>query len=218
MEERVSIYVDGGNFYHLVLKKLRIIELEFSFDAFAKFLANGRSVQKKKFYSGTVRERVGDIRSREAMIRQTKFFTALAAGSWEVETSKLRRRTEEIFIDDRVHNYEYLRKLGITSIRYERDREKGIDVKIAVDLVMGAFSKEYDTAIVVSSDADLIPAIDCVRGHFGRRIEYVGFSIPDRVTPENSTRPLPSLIQKSDLQRSLIPSDLKPFVVPSLLP
>ena len=42
--ERVQIFVDGGNFYHLVLKKLGISENDFSLDDFAKFLANGREI------------------------------------------------------------------------------------------------------------------------------------------------------------------------------
>lgn len=66
-KKRVSIYIDGGNFYHLVLKKLNLNELQFDFDSFAIFLANGRVVSDmgKRFYTGTVREREGDSRSRE---------------------------------------------------------------------------------------------------------------------------------------------------------
>jgi hypothetical protein len=38
--------------------------------------------------------------------------------------------------------------------------EKGIDVAIAVDIVRLAMEKAYDAAILVSSDADLLPAIE----------------------------------------------------------
>jgi uncharacterized LabA/DUF88 family protein len=41
--------------------------------------------------------------------------------------------------------------------------EKGVDVKIAVDLLVGAYEDHYDTAILLSSDTDLIPAIRQVR-------------------------------------------------------
>lgn len=40
--ERVQIFIDGGNFYHLALKKLGVTEAEFLFDDFVSFLANGR--------------------------------------------------------------------------------------------------------------------------------------------------------------------------------
>lgn len=46
---------------------------------------------------------------------------------------------------------------------------------MAVDLVVGAADDLYDTAIVVSSDTDLIPATQYVR-YRSKRIEYVGFS------------------------------------------
>lgn len=41
-------------------------------------------------------------------------------------------------------------------------REKGIDVQLAIDLVMGAVLGEFDVGILVSADTDLIPALDAV--------------------------------------------------------
>lgn len=55
-------------------------------------------------------------------------------------------------------------------------REKGVDVKLAVDLVVGAVDDRYDTAIVVSSDTDLIPAIKYIASEIhNKRVEYIGF-------------------------------------------
>ncbi|MBI5621559.1 hypothetical protein HY933_01685 [Candidatus Falkowbacteria bacterium] len=98
--ERIHIFIDGGNFYHLALKKLNLGELDFSFEEFANFLANGRQVTEmgKRFYVGTIREKIGDPKSKEAMSKQTKFFTVLKSYNWEVKTSKLRSRLEKIFI------------------------------------------------------------------------------------------------------------------------
>lgn len=53
-------------------------------------------------------------------------------------------------------------------LRYPRDwpqrpaQEKGVDVALAVDLVMMAARHEYDVAIVFSSDTDLLPALEAV--------------------------------------------------------
>lgn len=57
-----------------------------------------------------------------------------------------------------------------------RIREKGVDVKLATDLLVGATDDWYDTAIIVSSDTDLIPAIKYVRNGKGKKVEYIGFS------------------------------------------
>lgn len=45
---------------------------------------------------------------------------------------------------------------------YERPREKGIDVALAVDLVRMAIKDEYEVGIVFSRDTDLLPAIETV--------------------------------------------------------
>jgi uncharacterized LabA/DUF88 family protein len=215
---RVSIYIDGSNFYYLVLKKLGLDERQFNFEKFAIFLANGRIIpdKSKRFYTGTVREKEGDIRSIEAMSKQNSLFTSLKNNNWELKTSKLKKRIEEIIIDSRTINYKNLLKLGIEKIETERLREKGIDVKLATDLIVGAVDDKYDVAIIVSSDSDLIPAIDWVRHRKKKIIEYVGFSIPDELNPDHSTFPLISLIAKVDIPRTLIESDLRPFIIPTL--
>ena len=45
--------------------------------------------------------------------------------------------------------------------------EKMTDVRIAVDIVTDAWSDQFDVAIVVTADSDLIPAIEAVRSKFG---------------------------------------------------
>ena len=112
--EKVCIFIDGANFYHLVLKKLGIEEVSFDFDKFATFLANGRTISSrgKRFYVGTVREKEGDARSKEAMAKQTSLFTILKNANWEIKTSKLKTRLEEVPIDSHVVDYQELQKLA----------------------------------------------------------------------------------------------------------
>ncbi|HWC13678.1 MAG TPA: NYN domain-containing protein [Actinomycetota bacterium] len=53
-------------------------------------------------------------------------------------------------------------------LRYPADwpklpaQEKGIDVALAVDLVFGAARRLYDVGVVVSTDTDLVPALEAV--------------------------------------------------------
>lgn len=219
MSERVQIFIDGGNFYHLVLKKLGLQEGQFDFEAFAVFLANGRTISDrgKRFYAGTVSEKVGDKRSLFAMSKQVAFLDNLKSYNWETKTSKLKCRTEELLIDSRVVGYKELLKKGISKIQFQREREKGIDVKLATDLVTAAVDDRYDTAVVVSSDADLVPAIDWVRYRTKKKVEYIGFSIPDLEDERNSTKPLLSIISKTDVQRTLVEADLRRFTIKRLI-
>jgi len=79
-------------------------------------------------------------------------------------------------------------------------------------LIVGAIDDEYDTAVVVSSDTDIIPAIDWVRNRTGKRVEYIGFSIPHASDTKKSTTPSLTLTAKTDLQRTLVSSDISRFL------
>jgi uncharacterized LabA/DUF88 family protein len=78
--------------------------------------------------------------------------------------------------------------------------EKGVDVKIAVDLLVGAYENIYDVAILVSSDTDLIPAIQKVK-QLGKEVEYIGFS----------HQPSYGLIKNATETRLLTRNDVKAF-------
>ncbi len=54
-------------------------------------------------------------------------------------------------------------------------QEKGVDVKIATDIIRGAFLDEYDECYIISSDTDIIPAIRCALDFKEKEIIYVGF-------------------------------------------
>jgi len=214
-KERVQIFIDGGNFHHLVLKKLDIKELNFSFENFIDFLVGDREITEfgKRFYIGTVREKEGDEYSKRAMAKQTALFSTLEAKNWQIKTSKLRNRLEKLVIDERTIDYKKILKKGITCIEFNRKREKGIDVKLATDLIIGAMDDRYDTAILISSDTDLIPAIDIVTKRFKKKIEYIGFSIIiDENDQNNNIKPSQGLIGRTSLQRILVKSDILPFV------
>lgn len=210
IKDRVAIFIDGGNLHHLALKKISVSELEFDFEEFVHLLVNRRIISSnwKRYYIGTVREKEGDLNSKYSMSRQTSLFTELKKHKWMLRTSKLKTRIETITVDGRMKEYEQLKKIGINKITYERKREKGIDVMLAMDLIIGAVEDTYDTAIIVSSDADLLPAIEWVRTKKRRRVEYVGFSIRDERNPLNSTQPLQSMISNTDSQRILTEKDL----------
>lgn len=55
-------------------------------------------------------------------------------------------------------------------------KEKGVDVKIAVDMVTLACDKKVKEIILVSSDSDLQPAIQEVRNR-NIKCAYLGFEI-----------------------------------------
>jgi len=150
--ERVIVFLDGSNFYH----RLRDSELDFrqllTFDykGFAKWLAHGREIVDCIYYVALVRKEVGNIKSEELVKDQQKLFATLQKQDWEIKTGYMMK-----------HDKDY--------------KEKGVDIKLAVDILDMAYQNKYDTAIVVSSDTDLIPGIIRAK-ELGKKIEYIGFS------------------------------------------
>lgn len=80
-------------------------------------------------------------------------------------------------------------------------REKGVDVKIAVDLVSLACDKKLDTAILCSSDSDLQPAVKELRE---RKVEvvYLGFETsPNKGLTYTTNRTI--LLRNTEIIRAL---------------
>jgi uncharacterized LabA/DUF88 family protein len=55
--------------------------------------------------------------------------------------------------------------LGFGALRglKRRPRQKGVDVLLAVDMLVGAFGGVFDVAILVAGDADFIPVVEEVK-------------------------------------------------------
>lgn len=52
--------------------------------------------------------------------------------------------------------------------------EKGVDVSLVTDMLSLGFKKAYDTAIIISGDADFCEAINEIKGE-GRKVEIAAF-------------------------------------------
>ncbi len=65
-------------------------------------------------------------------------------------------------------------ELKTLPLKYENGKiiQKGIDVRIAVDLVYNALNNNFDVAIICSGDIDLIEAVKMAKNH-GKRIIMV---------------------------------------------
>lgn len=176
-KERVAIYIDGNNIYKR-LKGLGVPECgkRFSYTKFAVHLIGERFLVSKRYYVGTVRNVDGSEKAEKMVKNQQKFLDNLSNEGFDIKRGKIMYDNGEI-------------------------REKGVDVKISLDLVIGAVDNLYDTAIVIFSDTDLIPAIKYVIKAKNKAVEYVGFG------------KLPSfgMIRESSISRVFSKTDLIKF-------
>jgi len=53
--------------------------------------------------------------------------------------------------------------------------EKGVDTRIACDMLAAAIRGAYDIAVVISDDADLLPSVEVVQDVLDRHVVHVGF-------------------------------------------
>lgn len=143
-DERVMVFIDGSNLYHVLGQTCGRHDLQF--DKFAQKLANGRNLRRVYYYN--IRQEAFEDRSNAT--DQDKFLSSL------YDTPHL-----EV-------------KLGIWKQRGSTMVEKGVDVMLAVDLVTRAYKDNYDTAIIVSGDADFYPALQAAKD-VGKQVEVAAF-------------------------------------------
>lgn len=149
MRKKCIILIDGSNFY-FKLKDLKLHkEIDFDFSGFAKLLANKDEIVYATYYIGAVRT------------------------DGTSHTQKLFTKQQKLFAHLKKHGFLY--SLGYLLKTNGKIHEKGVDVNIAVDILVAAYEKLCDRIIIVSSNTDLLPAIKKAKEK-GKFIEYVGFS------------------------------------------
>jgi uncharacterized LabA/DUF88 family protein len=147
--ERCLILIDGSNFF-FKLKSLRLHNLlSFDFTAFSSLLCRDGSLVSATYFVGKV-QTDGTEKAKKLQANQQKL---------------LRHLTQ--------HHYRYT--FGYLMKSDGVFHEKGVDVEIAVSILVAAYEDLADRIILVSSDTDLLPAIKKAQEK-GKAVEYIGFS------------------------------------------
>ena len=151
-KDRVAIFIDGSNHYHIVkdMFKNKIDPSDFNFDKFIKYIIGNRKLVRAYYYSAPL-----DVAfDPKTYIKQQRFFEKLK----RIQNFRLVLcRMQKVKID------------GKTIYQVKED-----DIHLAVDMVKLAYNNAYDTAILVSSDGDFVPAIKAVN-EVGKNVENIGF-------------------------------------------
>ncbi len=140
------VILDGSNFYHKAKKLAPLVHLtNFQYRKLAEVLTGGSE--------NDIEYCVGEIRpqyfGKPMYANQQKLFYFLEQQKIVVKKGFM------------------LRNEGVW-------HEKGVDVRIATDIVRGALKNEYETCYVISSDSDILPAIETAIGA-GKKVVYVAF-------------------------------------------
>lgn len=175
MSQKCIILIDGSNFYYK-LKDLKLHNiLDFNFGGFAKFIARSNTIVQANYYVGRIRQ---DKTS---------------------QSDKMLASQQKLFANLKHHNFKYV--LGYLLKSNGVYHEKGVDVHIAVDMLVATYENICDRIILISSDTDLEPAIHQAKAK-KKIVEYIGFSHKASV----------AMVRFCTESRLLTKEDLTPFI------
>ncbi len=160
------LFIDGRNFIskiNAVLHENKIRDVDYSlydFSGLIRKVLAGIEIDQKRFYLGKL------VKHAETMEKSVE----LIENQRKLKTG-LEKQGFKMIIAGRIRGHFEKCQKGHEILVF---KEKGVDVKIAVDMVMMACNNKLKEVIIGSSDSDLQPAISELKNHGVQRI-YLGF-------------------------------------------
>jgi len=153
---RVAVFIDGSNLYFAVRDGLRI-QKPIDIQKFSHKLVEDRELVRIYYYNAPPPPEDDP----EVRIQQQRFRDKLGYIDFlQRRDGRLVERTFKIKCPD----------CG-KEIEYKRHIQKGVDTRLAVDLVIMAVRDSYDIGILVSGDGDFTEGVNFVKEHTRKRIE-----------------------------------------------
>ncbi|HET6753366.1 MAG TPA: NYN domain-containing protein [Jiangellaceae bacterium] len=183
----VVAYVDGFNLYNGLRKKHGRRYLWLDLEALcASLLLSDQRLSAVRYFTATVRRKPASLR------RQQAYWYALEAQCRRITIELGRFQQKSVTC----------RSCRNTWLSYE---EKETDVAIAVGLVEDAASRRFDTALVVSADGDLCPAVRAVQRIHPSAKVVAAFPPARRSDELRNAVDASFTIAERKLQRALLP-------------
>jgi uncharacterized protein (TIGR00288 family) len=146
---KITVIIDGSNFFHG--SKHLCPEIHLTNYRYRKLVE--KIVERKRveilYCVGEIKKELGNKKAEGMYAQQQSLFYNLEQQSIKIYKGFMLK-----------NNGKY--------------HEKGVDVKIAVEIVSGALRNKYDECYLFSSDTDIIPAIEEAR-KAGKKVIYIGF-------------------------------------------
>ena len=164
---KAAIFIDGQNTYY-ALKKMGIRHLSlFDYKGLLGLILAGGEAFYTGYYVGQVGRDRSSPKSEKMYEDQQKFMSFLRTNIPQIRIVKgkimqvnkpnLKCSHPECPMKDKPVYY-----------------EKGVDVRLAIDMVHQAIKDEFDQAYLLSSDSDLLPAVKLVQ-EYKKIVHYIGF-------------------------------------------
>jgi len=161
--DRVIVYIDGFNLYFGISDRGWRRYLWLDLPALSsRILTAKQTLVGTKYFTARVRA------DKSKIARQSTYLQALEVrGSIDIFYGRYQKKSKQCrYCHSGWHEYE----------------EKMSDVRLATELLRDAFKDRFDTAIIVSADADLLPPIEAIKEDFPEKKIVIGFP-PRRDNP-----------------------------------
>ena len=167
--KRCISFIDGQNLFNAAKSAFGYSWPNYNVTALTKAVcaAEGWECKQVRFYTG--------VPSKRADASRHTF--------WHQKTRAMRRRGVHVFTREiRYRDQSINLGDGATLIRPVA-QEKGVDVRIAIELIRYAFSEEYDVALIFSQDQDFSEAVDEIKRIAEKRKRWVKVASAYPVSP-----------------------------------
>jgi len=190
---KTNIYIDGFNLYFGCVKDTPYKWLDVA--KMCRLLLPKDNIQRIKYFTAKVKPRPNDP---SQPIRQATFWRAL-------RTIPNLEIVEGSFLS---HEVMMPRSpIGSGYVKVVKTEEKGSDVNLATHLLLDGFHNEYELAVIVSNDSDLLLLIQVVTEQFGKP---VGLLNPQK---DPSVKLIPHVMFVKNIRGSVLKSSLFPSVM-----
>ena len=188
--ERVIAYVDGFNLYFGL-----------------------RSKGWNRYYWLDIRLLAQNLMKPNQRLLLTKYFTARIAGPPDKE----KRQSTYIEALETLSEFQIFygkyqlnpRQCSHCGFQDEVPNEKMTDVNIAVEILKDAYQDEFDVALLISADSDLVPPVKIVRELFPNKRVVVA-SPPGRYSIDLAKSASKSfVISRRNIAKSLLPEEIE---------
>lgn len=149
---KVNLYIDGFNFYYGAVKGTPFKWL--NFDRLAKLLLPNHQINRIKYFTALVNARSNDP---QQPIRQQTYLRALKTLP-NLEIILGHFLTSEVMMPVAGNQ-----SGGQQYVRVIKTEEKGSDVNLATHLLQDGYRGDYEMAVIVTNDSDLLEPIKVVR-------------------------------------------------------
>ena len=141
MVKRISVYIDGANFYGgLTSINKRFTDTKFDFENYIKYLVGKDSLVKISYYNALVKKKINEKIWR----KQNDFFDRLR----KIPKCKVTLCT---------------RKSRLNILGEEYHTIKGDDISMALDMMEDCYNNKFDKVIFISGDGDFADLLSRVR-------------------------------------------------------